>query len=64
MKAELRHELQLLRSKVLGMIKANEELPDMEKLERHEFILDTEEHQRLLREEEAVIAQVGYTTLW
>ena len=59
-KAELRHELQLLRSKVLGMIKANEELPDIEKLDRQEFILDTEEHHRLLQEEQEAIDQVIY----
>ena len=29
------------------MMSANEEVPDMEKLEKHEFILDTEEHERL-----------------
>lgn len=29
------------------MIAANEEVPDIEKLERQEFILDTEEHERL-----------------
>lgn len=32
---------------VLSMIAANEEVPDIEKLERQEFILDIEEHERL-----------------
>lgn len=41
------------------MIASNDQLPDIEKLERQEFILDTEEHQRLQVEEDALIQQVG-----
>lgn len=37
------------------MIETNEKLNDMEKLERSEFILDTEEHQRHQKEEEEKI---------
>lgn len=40
------------------MIVTNDQLPDIEKLERHEFILDTEEHQRLQAEEEQLIQEV------
>ncbi len=40
------------------MISNNAELPDIEKLERHEFILDTEDHQRILSEEEQLIEGV------
>ena len=60
-KAELRQELQELRSKVLAMIEANETLEDIEKLGRHEFILDTEEHQRLLAAEDQVLQKVKIT---
>ena len=41
------------------MIAENEQLPDIEQLERHNFILDTEEHQRLQAEEDNLIQQVG-----
>lgn len=41
------------------MIAENEQLPDIEQLERHNFILDTEEHQRLQAEEDHLIQQVG-----
>lgn len=38
------------------MIAANEKLNDMDRLERSEFILDTEEHQRHQKEEEEKLA--------
>ena len=38
------------------MITHNETLPDIEKLSRSEFILDTEEHQRHQKEEEEQVA--------
>ena len=41
------------------MIAENEQLPEIEQLERHNFILDTEEHQRLQAEEDQLIQQVG-----
>ena len=40
------------------MITTNEELPDIEKLGRQEFILDSEDHQRMLAEEEKLIEGV------
>ena len=56
---QLRKEISDLREKVLSMIAENEQLPDIEQLERHNFILDTEEHQRLQAEEDNLIQQVG-----
>lgn len=40
------------------MIEGNEQLNDLERLERSEFILDTEEHQRHQREEEEKISSL------
>ena len=40
------------------MIAINEQLPDIERLERQEFILDTEEHLRMQAEEDQLILQV------
>lgn len=40
------------------MISTNEKLPDIEKLGRQEFILDTEDYQRMLQEEEKLIGGV------
>ena len=40
------------------MIAENESLPDIEKLERQEFILDTDDYQRMLAEEEKLISEV------
>lgn len=40
------------------MIESNEKVNEMEKLERSEFILDTEEHQRHQREEEEKISSL------
>ncbi len=40
------------------MITSNEELPEIEKLGRQEFILDTEDYQKILAEEEKLIAEV------
>ncbi len=58
-KSKLRREIGALREKVLSLIAANEALPDIERLERQEFILDMEEHQRLQAEEQQLIEQVG-----
>lgn len=40
------------------MISTNEDLPDIEKLGRQEFILDTDDYQRMLLEEEKQIGSV------
>ena len=57
-KAKLKQEIGALRSKVLEMIAANEELHEMERLGRQEFNLDTDEYQRMLTEEEKLIKDV------
>ncbi len=57
-KAELRGKIDNLRNKVMDMITTNEELPELEKLGRQEFILDTEEHQKLLLEQEEHLQKV------
>lgn len=40
------------------MIASNEEVPDIEKLDRSQFILDTVEHERHQQEEERQIIEV------
>ena len=60
MKSELRQEIGQLREKLLAMISANEQAPDLEKLDREEFILDMEEHDRLQAEKEELIRQVSF----
>ena len=57
-KAELRSKIDSLRNRVLDMITTNENLPELEQLGRQEFILDTEEHQRLLAEQEEHLQKV------
>jgi len=46
--------------KVLHLIKTNEKLPEIEKLDRSEFILDLEEHQKHQTEEAELIAKVHH----
>ena len=43
------------------MINFNEQLPEIEKLEGHEYILDTEDYQRIQAEEETMIKKVRTT---
>lgn len=57
-KATLRQEINQLQKKVLDMIATNERLPEIEQLERQEFILDTEEHLQVQAEEDQLILQV------
>ena len=45
------------------MMAANEGLPDIERLERHDFVLDTEEYQRLQAQQDSLIEQVGTLSL-
>lgn len=40
------------------MIRENEQAPDIEKLELHEFILDVEEHERRQAEADQEVARV------
>lgn len=58
----MKQEIDALRTKVLDMITANEELPDLEQLGRQEFILDTDDYQRMLQEEEKLITVVREET--
>lgn len=44
---------------IQSMMKQNEELPDIEKLNRHEFDLDIDEQARLQAEGEAEVDQVS-----
>ena len=52
----------MLRNQVLEMIDTNETLPEIEKLERHEFNLDLEERAKMmsLREEKLKKVKLGY----
>ena len=43
------------------MIEANEQAPDIEKLERSEFVLDTEEYARLKTDSDQQVAKVSET---
>lgn len=57
-KAKLHREICALRDRVLEMISTNESLPDIERLARQEFILDTDDYHRMLQEEEKLISSV------
>ncbi|CAI8036584.1 Cilia- and flagella-associated protein 43 [Geodia barretti] len=57
-KSELRREIGQLRGRLLEMIDSNEGAPDLERLDREEFILDMEQHDRLQAEEDQQIQQV------
>ena len=58
-KSELRREIGQLRGRLLEMIDSNEGAPDLERLDREEFILDMEQHDRLQAEEDQQIQQVS-----
>ena len=57
-KRELYDKIGSLRSKVLSRIATNKELPEVERLDSQEFILDTEKHQSMVVEEERQIEGV------
>ncbi|XP_031564143.1 cilia- and flagella-associated protein 43-like [Actinia tenebrosa] len=57
-KRKLRKDISELRNTVLQMIDVNSRLPDIEKLERHEFNMDVEERQKLIAEGEEKIKEV------
>lgn len=57
-KKELRKELQQLKQQIMDLIEENSTLPDLEKLERHEFNLDEEERQRLIAVAEEDVKKV------
>lgn len=57
-KRKLRKDISELRNTVLQMIDVNSQLPDIEKLERHEFNMDVEERLKLIAEGEEKIKEV------
>lgn len=59
MKNSLRNEINDLRNQVLDLIRTNEEVPDIEKLGRHEFNMDVEERQSMIAEMESHLKKVS-----
>ncbi|XP_075245567.1 cilia- and flagella-associated protein 43-like isoform X2 [Convolutriloba macropyga] len=57
MKREILSEIKYLRKQLEAMIEANEQAPDIEKLERSEFVLDTEEYARLKTDSDQQVAK-------
>ncbi|XP_068708688.1 cilia- and flagella-associated protein 43-like [Montipora foliosa] len=57
-KRKLRQEIQELRNTVLQMMNDNQQAPEIERLDRHEYNLDTDQRQRLILEGEEKIKQV------
>ncbi|XP_078310806.1 cilia- and flagella-associated protein 43-like isoform X4 [Crassostrea virginica] len=57
-KQDLRVQIRDMRRTIQGMLKQNEDLPDIEKLGRHEFDLDIEEQNRLQAEADAEVNRV------
>jgi hypothetical protein len=58
MKAAIRQDIDNLRKAVMSLINHNSDVPDIEKLERQEFNLDTEEQQLLTAESDEQIKKV------
>lgn len=46
-------------SQVKEMVDVNDSLPDLERLDRHEFELDVEEQGRILADTDAVVQKVS-----
>uniref|UniRef100_A0A8C5N2I0 Cilia- and flagella-associated protein 43 n=1 Tax=Leptobrachium leishanense TaxID=445787 RepID=A0A8C5N2I0_9ANUR len=57
-KDDLKKSIKMLRQRLQAMMRENESLPDIEKLNQQEFNLDTEEQDRLLSESEQEVARV------
>ena len=57
-KRKLRLEIQELRETVLQMMSENQEAPELERLDRHEYNLDVDQRQKLVLEGEEKIKQV------
>ncbi|XP_053318960.1 cilia- and flagella-associated protein 43 [Spea bombifrons] len=57
-KKKLKDGVKELRQTIQAMMRENESLPDIEKLDQQEFNLDTEEQERLLAESEQEVARV------
>ena len=59
-KTNLKKEMEQLRQQVLDMMKTNQTLPDIERLERFEFIMDTDERNAMLVEREKLLKEVSF----
>lgn len=57
-KRRLRQEMQELRNSVLQMMNDNQQAPEIERLDRHEYNLDVDQRQKLVLEGEEKIKQV------
>ncbi|KAM3925380.1 cilia- and flagella-associated protein 43 [Leptodactylus fuscus] len=57
-KKSLKNGIKELRQKIQAMMRENESLPDIEKLDQQEFNLDTEEQERLRAESEREVERV------
>ena len=57
-KRTLRQEIQELRQTVLQMMNDNQQAPEIERLDRHEYNLDVDQRQKLVLEGEEKIKQV------
>lgn len=57
-KRKLRQEIQELRQTVLQMMNDNQQAPEIERLDRHEYNLDVDQRQKLVLEGEEKIKQV------
>ena len=57
-KRKLRQEIQDLRQTVLQMMNDNQQAPEIERLDRHEYNLDVDQRQKLVLEGEEKIKQV------
>ncbi|XP_069827504.1 cilia- and flagella-associated protein 43 isoform X2 [Dendropsophus ebraccatus] len=57
-KKSLKNGIKELRQKIQAMMRENESLPDIEKLDQQEFNLDTEEQERLRAESEQEVERV------
>ena len=57
-KRKLRQEIQELRHTVLQMMNDNQQAPEIERLDRHEYNLDVDQRQKLVLEGEEKIKQV------
>lgn len=57
-KRKLRQEIQELRHNVLQMMADNQQAPELERMDRHEYNLDVDQRQKLVLEGEEKIKQV------
>ncbi|XP_076437884.1 cilia- and flagella-associated protein 43-like [Babylonia areolata] len=63
-KKNLREDIMSLRKQIVSLIRDNEELPELEKLELSDFHLDVDQQSIMMRREEAELEQVHEDTLF